>query len=239
MANAAHQLSEILQNLRIVAPGNPLDVIQAVADEYSMAPEGILIHTANLAHRTEEMYQELRRAGERVGHFEDAKASWMKAPFLYGVGWVKSGVTINPDAIIMPHDLDLLRAFAMHYDLASRVPKPNQAVLNSFILELEPIAEFIESLEISAEMKTLILTKIENVKVLVAEEGVGFDVILTKLGEILGLLVILAGSNVLDDEDAANLWDKVMHFTAKFGRDMTVNVLSGAIVSGGMGMLGI
>lgn len=238
MANAAHQLADILRALRDAAPAVPIAIIKTVAADYDLTPEDMLIHMASLAHKSDEMFQELDNAGAPVAHLRDARTAWLKAPFLYDVGWIQ-GVNIGPESIIFPHHLDLLDAFALQYDLTSKMPKPNKAVLESFILELGPIAEFVESLDISGETKSLILRKIENVKMLLADDGVSFEVILTKLGEILGLLVILAGSSVLGEEDTANLWDKVKNFAAKFGQDMTVNVLSGVIVSGGMGALGM
>lgn len=238
VANAAHQLAEILERLRDTAPGVPVNIITAVSLEYNMERTDMLVHMASLAHRTDEMFRELYKAGRPVNHLVDARTSWLEAPFLGDVGWTRTGMNISPDAIIMHYDLAALEGFAVQYDLTSALPKLNQAVLNSFIRELKPIAEFVRSLAISDEVKTLILTKIESVKMLLEEDGVGFDVILSKLGEIIGLLVILAGSNALDDEDEAKLWEKVKNFSAKFAQDVTVNVFSGAIVAGGMGMIG-
>lgn len=238
MVNAAHDLAEILRKMRDEAPSTPAAIVDTVAADYSLVHEEMLVYMASLAHRADEMFQELDLAGEPVEHLRAARTAWLKAPFLSSVGWTRS-VNIEADLIILPHDLALLDAFALQFESISRIPKPNSAALSSFVLELEPIADFVESLDITDETKGLILRKIANVKMLLVEDGVSFDVILTKLGEILGLLVILSGSSVLSDEDATKLWDKVKHFTTKFGQNMTVNVLSGAIVSGGMGALGM
>ena len=238
MVNAAHDLAEILRKMRDEAPSTPAAIVDIVAADYSLVHEEMLVYMASLAHRADEMFQELDLAGEPVEHLRDARTAWLKAPFLSNVGWTRS-VNIEADSIILPHDLALLDAFALQFESISRIPKPNSAALSSFVLELEPIADFVESLDITDETKGLILRKIENVKMLLAEDDVSFEVILTKLGEILGLLVILSGSSALTDEDKANLWDKVKYCAAKFGQDMTVNIFSGAIVSGGMKALGM
>lgn len=238
MVNAAHELAEILRKLRDEAPAAPAAIVDTVATDYSLTPDELLVYMASLAHRADEMFQELDLAGVPVEHLRAARRAWLKAPFLSSVGWARN-VNIDADSIILPHDLALLDAFALQFESTSRIPKPNSAALSSFVLELEPIADFVESLDITDETKGLILRKIANVKMLLAEDGISFDVILTKLGEILGLLVILSGSNVLSDEDATKLWDKLKHFTTKFGQNMTVNVLSAAVVSGGMGALGM
>lgn len=238
MMNAAHELAELLRKLRDEAPSAPAAIVDIVAADYGLTHEELLVYIASLAHRADEMFHELDLAGEPVEHLRDARTAWLKAPFLSSVGWTRS-VNIEANAIILPHHLALLNAFALQFDSVSRIPKPNSAVLSSFVHELEPIVDFVESLDITDETKGLILRKIATVKLLLVEDGVSFDVILTKLGEILGLLVILSGSSVLSDEDATRLWDKVKHFTTKFGQNMTVNVLSGAIVTGGMGALGM
>lgn len=236
MANAAHQLAEILESWRGITARNASEVIKSAAQNSGMSAPDLLVHTAALAHKTDHMFKELQNIGQDIEYFETARDAWMRAPFLYGVGWGNSGM--QPDHIIKEHDLSLLKAFAVQYDLAALPPKPNKAVIDSFIEELTPIAEFVGGLDISSKTKTLILQKIESAKTLLADDDVKFDVILTKLGEILGLLMILAES-VTDEKTKAKLWEKVRDFAGNFVRDTTINTISGAANNAVMTAIGM
>lgn len=235
MKNAAHELANLFESLRAVTGSTPLTVLRKAATEREVSESQLLRTLAKLIHQVDVMIEELRAAGVPVDHFDDGNNAWTQAVFRFGPGWVDSNA-VHADNILKPGDLALLKAFGGIYDFASRIPRPNRAAMTRFMVELDPIAEYVASLDIEEASKSLMLRKIESAKVLLADEQVQFDVILTKIGEILGLMMILAES-LPNPDDKKNMWDKVKGFAANFGTDMTVNLLSGAISNAAIGAI--
>ncbi|MDD0858394.1 hypothetical protein NHF46_12760 [Arthrobacter alpinus] len=236
MSNAAHKLAEILTIWRSLTPMTAAGILAESSKSIGIPDTEMLEMAADASRRTNLMFAELQATGMDLGHFDSAKRSWSLAPFLVNVGWV-AGSKIGPESVIQPHDLALLKAFGNIYDYAVNRPTPNRSTINTFILDLGPISDFVSSLDIPEASKALILTKIESTKTLLESEDFQFEVALTRLGEILGLLIILAESG-LSEEDKATAWEKVRGFAANFGRDMTVNLVSGALASGFMNAIG-
>lgn len=235
MANAAHQLAELLSSWRGYVPANSQGILAKSASELGLSEADLLVHAGDLARRTNRMFAELEASGEELEHFSGAKTAWTLAPFMYGAGWT-SGGNLSADHVIHKHNLSLLKAFAALYDHASRVPMPNAAAVRAFVVELGPIADFVAGLDIESASKALILAKIQSTKAMLESDDFQFEIVLTRLGEVIGLLIILAESGI-SDEDKEKVWQKVRGFAATFGRDMTVNIVSGALSSGIMGAI--
>lgn len=237
LANAAYELIGWFEEMRTSGNRSPLAKLALAAEAREVSTLEAIRTLGLLARRVDHMLEELRATGKPVEHFAKANDAWTKAAFRLGSGWVEAG-SISADGVIAPGDLDLLHAFAGFYDMASSLPRPSRVVLDRFIAELEPIAEYIRGLNIADSSRSLILRKVESAKVLLEGDDVQFDVILTRLGEILGLMVILAES-LPDGEEKETIWTKTRGFAGNFARDMTVNIVSGAISAAGMGAIGM
>lgn len=236
MQNAAHQLADLLDHWRSFGHCTGVALLAESAASLGIPEEDLLTKAGNLVRSTNMMFEECEQLGDHLEHFADAKTAWTRSVFLIGPGWSVHYHQANE--IITVPNLALLRAFAFHYDSSTRSLRPNRASIDRIIAELGPIRDFIESEDISPEMRRLLLLKIESVEVLLQEGTVDFAPIISKMAEVLGMFVLI-GSSASDPETQRRWAEKAKAWAGNFGSNLTINMMSGVAAAAALQQLGM
>lgn len=228
MTNAALELAEVFNFWWSQGQQTGSKLVELTSKSLEVPQPKLFSHLAKLLTGVESQIQDLESVQQVTTHYRKTEEKWSNAVFMKATGWTQG--PRNPVNIIDQPSIAVLESLGHTHNLARKDGQAPSALFISLLADLRPILSSLNDLDVPPPLKILLAQKTEALSRLLSSPSISYEVVLTQLTGLIGVLTFLI-MKTEEDKKAEPFRSKAKAWVNAVVFETTVNLSSSAVLT--------